>query len=173
MSNDDTLRYPVGKFSMQPEYSVEEIQKNIQRINDLPALLENALKNCTSAQLDTPYREGGWTIRQVVHHLADSHMHAFVRFKWTLTEDKPIIKAYDEKLWARTPETNADPLLSLAFLKGLHAKWVELLKGLTSDDLKKVFTHPETGKEIPLDRMTALYAWHGEHHVGHVKLVVK
>lgn len=173
MSNEDLLRYPVGKFSPQPEYSSEAIQKNIQRISDLPMLLENVLSNSTPAQLDTPYREGGWTIRQVVHHLADSHMNAYIRFKWTLTEDKPLIKAYDEKLWALTPETIADPSLSLHLLTGLHAKWIALLKGISSDDFKKAFIHPATGKEVPLDRMTALYAWHGEHHVGHVKLVVK
>jgi hypothetical protein len=172
MSNDE-LRYPVGKFSPKPDYTYEEIQKNIQLIKDLPSQLESALKNCTPSHLDTPYREEGWTIRQVVHHLADSHMNAYIRFKWSLTEDKPVIKAYDEKLWAVTPETKADPALSLNLLKGLHVKWGELLNGMSPEDFKRVFTHPETGKEIPLDRMTALYAWHGQHHIGHIKLVVK
>lgn len=173
MSSDDALRYPVGKFTVQPEYSAEEIQKNIQLISEFPSLLEVALKNCTSKQLDTPYREGGWTIRQVIHHLADSHMNAYIRIKWALTENNPRIKAYDEKLWAETSETKADPSLSLQLLKALHTKWVVMLNGLTPIDLKKTFVHPDSGKEIPMDRQIALYAWHGQHHLGHVKLVVK
>ncbi len=173
MNENDLLRYPVGKFTMQPEYSTEDIQKNIQHIADLPSLLEAALKNSTPKQLETPYRDGGWTILQVVHHLADSHMHAYIRVKWALTEDKPLIKAYDEKLWAETPETKADPFLSINLLKALHAKWVALLNGIPQEDLKKTFTHPASGKEIPMDRQIALYAWHGQHHLGHVKLVVK
>jgi hypothetical protein len=173
MSNDDALRYPVGKFSMQPEYSFEEVQKNIQLIRELPGLLEAALKNCTHEQLDTPYRDGGWTIRQVIHHLADSHLNAFIRIKWALTESNPVIKAYDEKLWAETPETKADPSLSINLLNALHAKWVALLNGFAPEDFKKTFIHPASGKEVPMDRQIALYAWHGLHHLGHIKLVVK
>ncbi len=173
MSNDDRLRYPVGKFLPQPGYSAEEIKKNIQHISELPHLLETALKNSTPAQLDTPYREGGWTIRQVVHHLADSHMNAYIRIKWAITENNPLIKAYDEKLWAETPKTKADISLSLDLLKSLHAKWVVLLKGLEPGDFKKTFIHPASGKEVPMDRQIALYAWHGLHHIGHVKLVIK
>ena len=173
MNSNDAERYPIGKFAPERDYSSENIQQNIQRIRILPSLLEDALIGSTPDQLDTPYREGGWTVRQVVHHLADSHMHAYIRFKWTLTEDTPVIKAYDEKLWALTPETTADPDFSVHLLHGLHSKWVALLERLSLDDFKKSFTHPETGKEIPLDRMTALYAWHGEHHIGHINLVVK
>ncbi len=171
--SSDLLRYPVGKFSALSEYSAEDIQKNIQLIRELPAAIQDILKKSTVEQLDTPYREGGWTIRQVVHHLADSHMHAFIRIKWALTENKPIIKAYDEKLWAETPETHADPYLSLSLLKSLHAKWVVLLEKMTKEDLKKTFIHPDSGKEIPMDRQIAIYAWHGQHHLGHIKLVVK
>lgn len=171
--SEEAHRYPVGKFKPQPEYSLEEIKRNIQLIKNFPDELEGALKNCTTIQLDTPYREGGWTIRQVVHHLADSHMHAYIRVKWALTEDAPVIKAYDEKRWAETPETKGDPSLSIALLKTLHAKWVALLSSLSPADFKKVFVHPESGKEVPMDRQVAIYAWHGQHHLGHVKLVVK
>ena len=171
--SDETLRYPVGKFKPQAEYSIEDIKRNIHIIQNFPDQLDGALKNCTRIQLDTPYREGGWTIRQVVHHLADSHMNAYIRIKWALTEETPTIKAYDEKRWAGTPENKSDPLLSITLLKALHAKWVELLNNLSASDFKKKFIHPDSGKEVPMDRQIAIYAWHGQHHLGHVKLVVK
>lgn len=171
MNNDDHLRYPKGKFSPQPYYSEDEIRDLIQKIESLPARLESLTKTLTPKQLDTPYREGGWTGRQVLHHLPDSHMNAYIRFKWTLTEDTPLIKAYDEKAWATTPENALDPLLSINFLKALHVKWVALLKVLTPDHFAKAFVHPETKKQIRLDRMVALYAWHGDHHLGHIEII--
>ena len=173
MNNNDTLRYPIGKFTLQLGYTAEEIQQNIQLISDFPSALETALKDSTPEQLDTPYREGGWTIRQVVHHLADSHMNAYIRIKWALTENNPQIKAYDENLWSNTPETKLDISISMELLKALHAKWVALLNGLTSAELRKTFIHPASGKEIPIDRQIAIYAWHGQHHLGHVNLVLK
>jgi len=171
MNNDEALRYPIGKFSPQDSYSKEEISTNIRRIESLPAKVDAAIKNFSEAQLNTPYRDGGWTIRQVVHHMADSHMNAYIRFKWTLTENTPTIKAYDEKAWALTPEVKLDPAISLNFLKALHVKWVSLLKELKMEDLSKEFIHPETHKHILLSRLIALYAWHGEHHLGHINIV--
>ena len=171
MTSDEQLRYPIGKFSPKEVYNPEEISALISQIELLPGMIEDAISDFSQLQFDTPYREGGWTIRQVIHHLSDSHMNAYIRFKWTLTENTPVIKAYYEKLWAQTPEIKADPFLSVALLKALHRKWVLLLRGLTASDLAKEFIHPETNKHISLARLVALYAWHGKHHLGHIKLV--
>lgn len=171
MSNDEKLRYPVGRFSPKDSYSTEELQHLINSIAILPVTVEALINKFNAQQLDTPYREGGWTARQVVHHLADSHMNAYIRFKWTLTEDTPLIKAYDEAAWAETPEVKSDPLISLNLLKALHIKWVTLLEQLTPAQLAKQFLHPETKKHISLERMVATYAWHGEHHLGHLQII--
>jgi hypothetical protein len=164
----DQLRYPVGKFEPTDAYTQEDVNSFIVEISQLPSRLESTLTSFTPRQLDTPYREGGWTVRQVVHHVADSHMNAYIRFKWTLTENTPIIKAYNEKDWAETGEVSADPILSLSLLKALHAKWVVLLKSLSPADLQKSFIHPETKKEITLARLAGTYAWHGRHHLAHI-----
>jgi uncharacterized damage-inducible protein DinB len=164
----EQLKFPIGKFVPQDGYTADELRVFILRIDDLPKHLSEALKNLTDQQLDTPYREGGWTVRQVVHHVADSHMNAYIRFKWTLTEDNPTIKAYDEKQWAETPEASADAHLSLALIAALHAKWVALLNALSATDFQKTFVHPQIGKQLTLARMAALYAWHGEHHTAHI-----
>lgn len=169
--NDEALRYPTGKFTAQEAYTTQEIDGFIRRMESLPARLEEVARTLTAKQLETPYREGGWTARQVIHHLADSHMNAYIRFKWTLTENTPTIKAYDEKRWAETPEVAADPQLSISLLKALHAKWTTLLKALTPEDLNKEYIHPETKKHNRLDRIIAMYAWHGDHHLGHLKIV--
>lgn len=173
MNNDDALRYPTGKFTPQDSYTLDEINLNISRIESLPAKVEEAFKNLSAAQLETPYREGGWNIRQVLHHLADSHLNAFIRFKWTLTENTPMIKAYNEKAWAETPETKLDPTLSIILLKALHTKWITLLKSLKPEDMSKEFIHPDTMKRVSLARLIATYAWHGEHHLGHIQIVAQ
>lgn len=170
--SDETLRYPVGKFQPKDSYTAEEITKSIAAIEAAPAKISEAFGKLSSKQLDTPYREGGWTAQQVLHHLADSHMHAYIRFKWTLTENSPTIKAYNEKLWAETKEVAQDPALSVNLLKALHAKWITLLRSLKPSDFEKYFVHPETGKQVRLDRLTATYAWHGEHHLGHLKIIL-
>lgn len=171
MNNDELLRYPIGKFTARDSYSTEELQGFIAKIESLPRDVEKIVNSMTVKQLDTPYREGGWTARQVVHHMADSHMNAYVRFKWTITESTPTIKAYDEKAWAETPETKLDPVISIELLKALHAKWTAMLRRLGPAEFQKEFLHPETKRHVRLDRMTALYAWHGEHHFGHLKIV--
>lgn len=173
MSDVNKLQYPIGKFSAQESYSAEEIKACINRIEALPAKVEALIRNFSEAQYNTPYREGGWTARQVLHHMADSHMNAYIRFKWTLTEDTPMIKAYDEKRWAETPETSLDPTLSVNLLKALHTKWVALLKLIKPEDLRRQFLHPETKKYVPLDRLIATYAWHSDHHYGHLEIVAK
>jgi hypothetical protein len=171
MNDEEELRYPVGKFQPKDSYSTEEITQYIASIENLPSQVEKLAGTFSDAQLGTRYRDGGWTARQVLHHLADSHMNAYVRFKWTLTEETPVIKAYDEKAWAETPETTLAPAISLALLKALHVKWTALLKRLDDKSLKREFIHPETKRHIRLERMVAMYAWHGQHHLGHLKIV--
>ncbi len=170
--SDEKLQYPIGKFSPQESYTTEEIAALIHSIENVSVKIEEAYKMLSPKQLDTPYRPGGWTARQVLHHIPDSHMNAYIRIKWSLTEDTPVIKAYNEKVWAETSETKLDPALSVALLKSLHAKWVTLLRSLSKEDLQKSFVHPETKKNVRLDRSIALYAWHGEHHLGHLKLIL-
>lgn len=170
-NNEEALKYPIGKFAPKESYTPEEIKANITRIESLPAKLEAAIRNFSGAQFDTPYRNGGWTARQVIHHLADSHMNAYVRFKWTLTEDAPTIKTYNQTGWAETPEVKLDPAISINLLKPLHVKWVLLLRTLTTEDLNRYFVHPDTKANVPLSRLIAMYAWHGEHHLAHIAIV--
>ncbi len=162
------LRYPIGKFQAKESYSKDEVAAFIQRIEALPLKLMNAVSTLNDNQLDTPYRDDGWTLRQVIHHMADSHSNAYIRIKWTITESTPLIKAYDEKLWAETPDTSLPIFLSLNVLQALHAKLVALAKAIPHDDLSKKFIHPESKKEVRIDQMLGLYAWHGEHHLAHI-----
>jgi hypothetical protein len=172
MSNpDDQLRYPIGKFSPKDTYSAEEIAANIQRIESVPSKIEAVFKSLSPRQLETAYRDGGWTARQVLHHLSDSHLNAYIRIKWTLTEDTPTIKAYDEKRWADTPEISEDPTISIQLLKALHVKLTALLKKIRPEDMSKQFLHPDTKKHVSIERMIATYAWHGEHHLGHLNII--
>lgn len=166
-------RYPIGKFAPKEAYAMADVSRNIERIEKLPEEFAAVAIQLTPRQLDTPYREGGWTGRQVIHHVADSHLNAYIRTKWTLTENNPTIKAYNEKAWAETPEMSADPNLSLTLLRALHTRWVTLLKGMDLDQFSREFTHPETKKTVRLDRMVDLYAWHGEHHAGHLKILLR
>jgi hypothetical protein len=169
--NDEALRYPTGRFISQESYTPKEVQLNIIRIEQIPEKIERLIQRFGPHHWEIPYRDGGWTARQVIHHMADSHLNAYVRCKWTLTEPTPVIKAYDEKAWAETPETKLDPIFSLLFLKALHIKWTSLLKAMGPEDLKKEFIHPDTKKNVPLDRLVATYAWHGEHHFAHLQIV--
>lgn len=171
MNNDENLRYPIGRFKPKPAYSPEDIRDGIEAIRLLPSKLHAAASMLGARHLDTPYRDGGWTARQVIHHLSDSHLNAYIRFKWTLTEETPTIKSYDEKLWAQTPDASLPPQISVDLISALHAKWTAMLERLDTEALNRRFTHPETGKQIPLDGMIALYAWHGEHHLGHLRIV--
>jgi uncharacterized damage-inducible protein DinB len=165
------MKYPIGPFTSPDEITSEMIQNWIEDIETFPKLLRDSVQNLTEKQLNTPYREGGWTVRQVVHHCADSHMNSFIRFKLALTEDNPTIKGYKEAAWAEMPDCLQVPLEpSLKLLGGVHERWTVLLKSLSTDDLKKTFFHPERQRSIPLDQTIALYAWHGKHHLGHVKI---
>ena len=160
------LRYPIGKFD--GTYDENRKLEYIAEIAQTPAQLRAAVKGLAPAQLDTPYRPGGWTVRQVVHHLPDSHMNSYVRFKLALTEEEPIIKPYFEDRWAELGDTKATPIeISLALLESLHARWVVLLRSLTPEQWKRSFRHPELGV-MSLEKTLALYAWHGRHHVMQV-----
>ena len=171
--NDENLKYPIGKFAPQDAYTRAELDHCIQRIESLPQRMEALLRDLPPKKLEVSYREGGWTARQVVHHVSDSHMNAYVRFKWALTENTPLIKAYDEKLWAETAEVKMDPQISINILKALHVKWVILMRSLSTPDLQKQYIHPETKKNFRLDRLIATYAWHGDHHLAHLKIVAE
>jgi len=172
MNNDENLRYPIGRHAGKDSHTLAEVNGFIAQIEAAPEQIELLAKKLSDkGSLDIAYREGGWTARQVLHHLPDSHLNAYIRTKWTLTENTPIIKAYDEKAWALTPEANADPAVSISFLKALHSKWVILLKGLSEEDFSRKFYHPDSKKHVRLDQLMAIYAWHGEHHLGHLKIV--
>ena len=160
-------RYPIGKFTSVPSLTPEDRKARIDQIAAAPASFRKAVAGLNDKQLDTPYRSGGWTVRQVAHHLPDSHMNAYLRFKWGLTEDTPLIKTYEEKDWARTAETSAPIAFSLDLLTALHDRWVTLLRAMTPADFGRKITHPEMGL-ITLDTLVALYSWHGRHHTAHV-----
>lgn len=161
-------RFPVGKFHYDGPPATEQKQHFIDEIAQTPANLRASIKGLSGSQLDTPYRDGGWTVRQVVHHLPDSHMNSYVRFKLALTEDEPTIKPYAEDRWAELPDTKATPVeVSLTLLDSLHDRWVRLLRSLTPEDWKRTFRHPELGP-MDLEKSLAIYAWHGRHHVAHI-----
>jgi len=161
-------RYPIGKFSFSGATGEAQRKQFIDSIEQAPAALRSAVKGLTPQQIETPYRDGGWTVRQVVHHVPESHMNAFIRFKLALTEENPTIKPYMEERWAETAEVRDTPIeTSLALLDSLHARWVPLLRSLGPNDWKRTFQHPQLGT-VSLERNLALYAWHGRHHVAHV-----
>ncbi len=163
------LKYPIGTFTKPEILDEYVIASSIETIELFPRKLELEVAHLTNEQLDTPYRPEGWTVRQVVHHCADSHMNSFIRFKLALTEDTPTIKPYYEDRWAELEDSKGmDIQHSLRLLGGLHARWVVLLKSLTPVALKRVFVHPESGKHVALEENIALYAWHCEHHLAHI-----
>jgi len=161
-------RYPIGKFHFDGLQSEEQKSKLIDEIAQAPANLRAAVKDLSPQQLDTPYRDGGWTVRQVVHHIPDSHLNAYARFKLALTEETPTIKPYFEDRWAELADTKSTPIeVSLTLLESLHDRWVCLLRSLQLEDWKRSFRHPELGP-VSLEKNLAIYAWHGRHHVAHI-----
>ncbi|MBI3698439.1 MAG: bacillithiol transferase BstA [Acidobacteria bacterium] len=162
------LRYPIGRFAPEDQITEERRQRWIDEIAEVPAQIRAALQGLTPEQLDTPYRPGGWTVRQVAHHLPDSHLNSYVRFKLALTEEQPTIKPYDQERWAKLEDGRAAPVeISLALLESLHRRWVFLLRSLSPSEFARKFRHPELG-EVTLERNLALYAWHGRHHVAQI-----
>ena len=166
------LRYPIGTFQYEGEISREVISKWIREIEELPDLLRVAVKDLDENQLDTAYRPNGWTVRQVIHHLADSHMNAYIRLKLALTEDSPFVKTYDETAWAELADYQLPVEGSLLILEGLHKRWADLLRNVNLTDLQRTFTHPELG-EVLLYKNIGMYAWHGKHHLAHITSLLK
>ena len=165
---DELLRYPIGRYVPTGDPTAAERAEWMRAVAALPAELRAAVAGLGAAQMGTPYRPGGWTVRQLVHHVADSHMNAYTRFKLALTESEPTIKPYDEARWAELPDVAAvDPAVSLALLDALHARWAALLERLTPDEWRRAFRHPERGGLVRLDHALGLYAWHGRHHTAH------
>jgi len=165
---DQDLRYPIGKFDMKGEVTDAPRPALIQQIADTPANLRAAVKGLNEQQLDTPYRPGGWTVRQVVHHVPDSHLNSYVRFKLAVTEQQPTIKPYEEALWAELWDGKTGPIeISLHLLEALHQRWVMFLQSLKPADFARTLLHPENGV-MKVDTLLRLYAWHGRHHVAHI-----
>lgn len=174
MKNIELLKYPIGKPEIPKKITAALLKKWITIIELFPVKIKELTRNLSDKQLDTPYRQEGWTIRQVVHHCYDSHHNSYTRFKWTLTEDSPLIKAYDEKKWAALHDSKSAPIhLSINSLTSLHAKWVFLLRGMTTEDFSKSFIHPDGDKKVSLLEITGIYAWHCEHHFAHIFELIK
>jgi hypothetical protein len=161
-------RYPIGKFTWTAQNSAQQRTAAIDAIAEAPQKMRGAVAGLSDIQLDTPYRDGGWTVRQVVHHVPDSHLNSYARFKLALTENEPTIKPYDEALWANLVDARIAPIEpSLKLLEGLHERWVVFLRSLSETDVRRKFTHPELGV-VSVDQYIALYSWHGRHHVAHI-----
>lgn len=161
------LRYPVGKFAMSQSVTAAERSAHIENVAATPARLRAAVAGLTAKQMKTPYRPEGWTVQQVVHHVPDSHMNSYIRFKLALTEDTPTIKTYHENLWAELADKSVDPEVSLRMLELVHIRWVALLQAMSQQDFARKLRHPEMG-EMTLDQLLAPYSWHGRHHVAHI-----
>ncbi|PZD97687.1 putative metal-dependent hydrolase [Paenibacillus sambharensis] len=169
MITEEQLKYPIGQYSHEGEITQEQLEVWLQQLEELPGKLREAVAGLEDWQLDTPYREGGWTIRQVVHHLADSHMNSFTRFKLAITENGPTIRPYDEKKWAELVDSRTAPIeWSLDWLDILHRRWCMLLRSLTTEQLHRTFFHPDSVEWFRLDWNIGMYAWHGSHHAAHI-----
>lgn len=165
----EKLKYPIGRFQIPTHADEQQLKNWINTIADFPDMLKNAVEHLSDEDLEKQYRPGGWTIRQVVHHCADSHMISFMRFKLALTEDTPVVQAYDENMWAGLPDAKHYSInSSLTLIDGLHDRWAQLLNGMSLEDYDKAFLHPVTKQRIPLKINLAIYAWHCEHHLAHI-----
>jgi hypothetical protein len=174
MTDIEQLKYPIGKFQKPANFDKSLLESYISVIKNFPEKLKNEVKNLNDQQLDTTYRTDGWTIRQVVNHCADSHINSFVRFKLSLTEDKPTIKPYFEEKWAELSDSKSFPIdSSLKILEGIHIRWTNLLENMADEDFEKSFIHPEHGKEFKLNTNLGIYAWHCEHHLAHITSLKK
>ncbi len=170
MEELEKLKYPIGLFECPENISKDDITNWITVLETLPKRLSNLVNSFSEEQLNTPYREGGWTVRQVIHHMADSHHHSYTRFKWALTENRPLIKVYEEKLWSELIDAKTAPIsLSLSYLTALHAKLVYLLNRLESADFEKSYIHPEGSVNVSVAENIGKYAWHSNHHFAHIE----
>lgn len=170
----ESLRYPIGKFQCPDSISQEQIRDWILQLEELPSRFQSLAEKLSEKQLETPYRSGGWTVRQLIHHVADSHHNSYIRFKWALTEDNPVIKPYFEKEWANLFDSRTAPIqLSLDHLKAVHGKLVFLLKGLSPEDLKRTFIHPDDQQRTSLEENIGRYSWHGNHHLAQLENLMR
>jgi hypothetical protein len=170
----EKLKYPIGKFEVPKEYTPEYISDKIGEIESFPERLKKETVHLTDEQLNTPYRPGGWTVRQVIHHCAESHMNCFIRIKWALTENNPVIKAYDEVLWSELPDNLYMPIQpTLSLLEGLHFRLGYIMRNLSEAELQKSFIHPENNSEYRIRQIIGSYAWHGNHHLAHITALKK
>lgn len=170
MEELEKLKYPIGQFQCPANISQDDISAWITVLDELPEKLSDLVINFSKEQLETPYRDGGWTVRQVIHHIADSHHHSYTRFKWTLTENSPLIKAYEEKDWSELIDGKNAPIeLSLNYIKALHAKLVYMLKQLSSEDFEKSYIHPDGNVNVTVAENLGKYAWHSNHHFAHIE----
>jgi hypothetical protein len=167
------LKYPFGKFEYGRSYSKEETNCNIHDIALLPSRLNILAANLTEQHLERSYRPDGWTARQIIHHIADSHSNALIRVKLALTENKPVIKPYDQDAWAALEDANADIHPSLKMVEAIHEKWGILLRSMKEEDFSRTYIHPEYNREFRLDEFIALYAWHGKQHCGHLQIILE
>ena len=168
-SDLEQIIYPIGRFEAPEQYQPELQEAWISAIEALPSWLDHCIENLDAAQLETPYRQGGWNTNQIIHHLADSHMNAYVRFKLALTEDSPVIKPYDEGKWALLPDVDAVPVnVSITLLHALHRRWGTLLRNFSHEDWERTYFHPEQERYVPLWEVADLYAWHGRHHMEQI-----
>lgn len=166
----EELKYPIGKFDYNEPFAKEKISGWIDAIEALPNWLDICIENLDAAQLDTPYRPEGWTVNQVLHHIADSHMNGYARHKLALTEDNPTIKPYNEKLWAELPDVEHTPVnVSITLVHALHRRWGQLLRNLSAEELQRTYYHPDDDRQVPIWQSIGVYAWHGRHHMEHVR----
>ncbi len=166
--------YPIGRMATKEHFTDDELALNISEIESLPSRLNESLANIKPEHLTQSYREGGWNLKQIVHHLADSHMNAYIRFKLALTEGNPTIKPYDENLWAAHADANNNNILpSLAILGGMHIRWAEMLRATTFEQFDRTFFHPEKNRSVNLKEHTYMYAWHGSHHLGQMEYILR
>lgn len=170
---DEQMKYPIGKFESPQAYTNEDMHRWIDDIATLPSKLRHAVTGLNEQQLDTPYRSGGWTLRQVVHHVADSHINCISRVKFALTEDNPVIKPYAEAAWAQLPDYGLPVEASLKILEGIHTHLVTMFENFTEQEWSRTYIHPESGATVPLKKVLALYAWHSNHHLAHITETVK
>lgn len=170
----EQLKYPIGKFERQATLSTEERAALIANIKSFPQRLTTVIMELNEEQLNTPYRPEGWTVRQVVHHAADSHINSYVRFRWALTEETPIIKAYDQTSWAELSDAKSAPIkFSLNLLKAVHARWTLLLGQMSEEEFARELSHPEWKNNLSLDDMLQLYSWHCDHHLAHITSLIE
>ena len=169
----ENLKYPIGKFNCPTEITAAHIREWIAILEYFPKRLETLVEKLNNQQLDTPYRPEGWTVREVIHHISDSHHHSYIRFKWAMTEDNPVIKAYNESTWANLHDYNQPIENSLLHIKVIHAKLVHFVKGLSFEEFKRTFIHPESNETVALNKNLGIYAWHANHHFAHIEQLME